>query len=415
MFRLRQYFATASLIGFAIVAVLLSFFYRRTSVDILLDQGERSNVALTQAFANTLWPDFSDFVAEAGELDIEEIAEQPQIDALDAAVAAQAEGLDVIKVTVYSLDELVVYSTDRADIGEDASENDDYLSAIDGVVSSELDSEDTVSIFDETLTDREVIESYVPVYGADGEIEGVFEVYDDVTPLLQEINQTQIFVTLVVVAVLAVLWLALYLIVQRAQGIMEEQRSNILRSEAELAAVVNTVEESLLGVRPDGSIATHNNSALKLWGYTDAEFDKLSVFDLFPKDERAGLKEALKHLTSQVGAAAHSDLQAKRADGSTFPVAVNLSQATVDDTPLITLAAQDTIALAEAQEALNVQNRKLARVNTFTQLTVEHTIDMIGRGAPMAEIKAYMEQATEQLQAMEEATATTTQTNFGTN
>jgi signal transduction histidine kinase len=127
-----------------------------------------------------------------------------------------------------------VFSTEQAQIGQDKSDNTGYLSARDGVVASELTFRDSFSAFEQTIEDRNVFSSYVPIYGPSGEVEGVFEVYDDVTPLVQRLEQTQRNIIVGVVVILAALYLILFAIVHRADGIIRQQYVELQQNEESL-------------------------------------------------------------------------------------------------------------------------------------------------------------------------------------
>jgi hypothetical protein len=59
MFKLLRYFSWMSLVTIVLASILLGVFYRRMVLSDLMKVGERKNVALTQAFANSLWPEFA--------------------------------------------------------------------------------------------------------------------------------------------------------------------------------------------------------------------------------------------------------------------------------------------------------------------------------------------------------------------
>lgn len=234
MFRLQRYFTITSFIAFILMAALLGYFYRTLAFADLIDASESKNVALTQAFSNSLWPEFAPFVAEAEGMTPPELQAHPRTQELYESVQVQMAGLSVVKVKVYNLDGLTVFSTERDQIGEDKSNNPGYNAARAGMVVSELTFRDTFSAFEQTIEDRNVFESYIPIYSPAGDIEGVFEIYDDVTPLVQRLEQTQRKIIGGVVAILSVLYLVLYVIVRRADGIIREQYSALQQNEAAL-------------------------------------------------------------------------------------------------------------------------------------------------------------------------------------
>ena len=79
MFKLLRYFSISSLITFVIVASLLGVFYRQFVLNNLTEIAESKNVALTQAFSNSLWPQLAPFVASASEFTLDELRAHPEI------------------------------------------------------------------------------------------------------------------------------------------------------------------------------------------------------------------------------------------------------------------------------------------------------------------------------------------------
>lgn len=236
MFKLLRYFSVTSLIAFVVVAALLGVFYRQLVLSHLIEMAENKNIALTQAFSNSLWPQFSPFVTSASGLSVDELRSHPQISRLHQAVLRQMEGLTVVKVKVYNLNGLTVFSTEAKQIGEDKSNNAGYLAARSGQVASELTHRETFSAFEDTIEDRDVFSSYIPIRrgGPTGPIEGVFEVYDDVTPLIQRLEQAHRNVIIGVSLTLALLYGALFFIVKRADDIIQHQYRELKHSTAAL-------------------------------------------------------------------------------------------------------------------------------------------------------------------------------------
>src|SRR3546814_15105743 len=122
-----------------------------------------------------------------------------------------------MRVLFRSLNGLTVYSSDPGQIGEDKSGNNGFLAARTGHRASELTHRDTFSAFEQTVEDRDVLSSYVPITSGSGHVEGVFEVYYDVTDLLTAIRQRQLLLQLVVGATFLLLSLLLIFGVCRSE------------------------------------------------------------------------------------------------------------------------------------------------------------------------------------------------------
>lgn len=248
MFKLKRYFSLTSLIAFVIITLLLGAFYRQLALRDLLELQESKNAALTQAFVNSLWPEFAPFVATASTFAPAELAAQPEIPQLHQAVVAQMQGLSVVKVKVYNLDGLTVFSTEAAQIGEDKSSNAGYLAARSGQIASELTHRDTFSAFEGTIEDRDLFSSYVPIrrHGLTGEVEGVLELYDDITPFIQRLERTQRNLVGGVILLLLLLYLVLYIVVYRADTIIHQQYNQLAETGQKLHEQKEHLEEQVL-------------------------------------------------------------------------------------------------------------------------------------------------------------------------
>ena len=249
-FELLRHFSTASfasiLIAMVIVVAILSVFYRNMALRDMTAMAERQNVALTRAFANSLWPQFRVFLASVTHLTDDELRSHADIAKLHAAVVSQMNGVSVLKIKVHDLQGRTVFSTEAKQIGENKSKNAGFLFARSGTVVSELTHRDTFSAFEGVIADRDLISSYVPIRRAPAgiAIEAVFELYQDVTPMLKSIEETQRLLTLGVIAVLGCLYLMLMFVVRRADKIIKRQENARQVVEGDLAARTKELERS---------------------------------------------------------------------------------------------------------------------------------------------------------------------------
>lgn len=233
-FQLLRYFTITSLIAFVLVAVSLVIFYRQIAVNNLMEIGESKNTALTQTFSNVIWPEFASFLSSASDLSVDAIRAHPETTRLRQAVIEQMQGLSVIKVKIYNREGMTVFSTQESQIGEDKSENAGFLAALNGGLASELTHRDTFSAFEGEIEDRDVISSYIPIRHGDSGVEGVFEVYDDVTPLLENISIAQRNVAIGVTLILALLYTILFLLIRRADNLIMQQFVEQQQAEEEI-------------------------------------------------------------------------------------------------------------------------------------------------------------------------------------
>jgi diguanylate cyclase (GGDEF)-like protein len=243
MFKLLRYFSVTSFVSIVVVAAVLGVLYREISVRSLVTLGEAHNQALTQVLANSLWPKLQPYLANADTLPDNELSANPARGDLSAALAAQLKGLRVAKVKVYDLRGRTVYSTDVTQIGDDESTNAGFLAARDGIVTSQLSHRHQFNAHDHVIENGDLLASYLPVHGTqDGAIAAVFEVYDEVTPLLAQVSQTQWVVVLAVVVALCVLYGVLFVVVRHADRVIRRQHRDREVAEEALRQVQGTLE-----------------------------------------------------------------------------------------------------------------------------------------------------------------------------
>ena len=223
-FRLTQFFSIANLVGIVVVTACLLWTYRELTERHLVEHEGRANADLTRAFANAVWGRYRGFVLDSAGRSRETLLADPALQQLRAEVLSKMAGLQIAKIKIYNLNGLTVFSTDEKQIGEDKSGNVGFQQARAGAVASQITFREKFDAFEGLLNNRNLIASYVPVRAtADAPIEGVFEVYSDVTELLRAQTRAQWQVAGIVLTLLATLYLFLLLVVRKADRIMARQ------------------------------------------------------------------------------------------------------------------------------------------------------------------------------------------------
>lgn len=227
MFNLTRYYSVASLICIIITAAILGTFVRQQSIQSLMTMAESQNTTLTRVFCNALWPHFSPLLRQ-------NTSGQPVDSAtsgtatLRQEVVALMKGTSAVKVKVYNMHGVTVFSTETRQIGENKSSSGGFLAAMQGRLASELTHRNTFSAFDQELESRDVLSSYIPfVPEQNNRIEGVIELYTDVTPFLAQVKHTQLLVILTVTGVLSLLYSLLYMVVRHAKCIIRDQERKL--------------------------------------------------------------------------------------------------------------------------------------------------------------------------------------------
>ncbi len=262
-FRLIRYFSLTSLVGVLIVLAVLVFIYRHFAFVAMEAHETRNNEALTQVFANTLWREHASFVQNASSIGKADLRRHPEIFRIRKAIIRQMSGLNVVKVKIYNLDGLTVFSTDPKQIGEDKSTNIGFLSAKNGKIASDITFRNQFDAFEHVISNRNLVFSYVPIrVNPDSPVEGVMEVYSDVTHYVRQLERTALGIVIGVLSCLSLLYIFLFSIVRRADGIITAQNEEMRLAHEEIIRHQSR-HDSLTGLPNRLSFSEHLDKMIK--------------------------------------------------------------------------------------------------------------------------------------------------------
>ncbi len=234
MFRSHRYGLITSIVGIVAVIVLL-FIYRHLAWHELINHEIKSHATLTQVFSNTIWPEYAGFLVNATGFSEAELQQHEVIQRLHRDVARYIARSSVVKVKIYDLRGITVFSTDVSQIGQDQSDNSAFIAAKYGVVTGEVSFRDRFDTHEGVIVDRDLIASYIPVrISENAPVEAVFELYSDVTDLVGDLNKHQRELAFWVVSSLSLLYLFLLIIVRRADKTIVRQEKERRDQEAKI-------------------------------------------------------------------------------------------------------------------------------------------------------------------------------------
>jgi signal transduction histidine kinase/CheY-like chemotaxis protein len=243
--RLARNFSLFSLLFILIAGLGLAVLMQRLSLEQLHRVAEERNVDMAYVFRNTLWPQFADVVRDSYGKSSSEVRSTIDFHRLLSATAKLMKDSDVVKIKVYNLRGMTVFSTDALQIGENKSDNQGFRSAVRGTVASALTHRGEFDAFEGKRNDIDVISSYVPI--RDGsQVVGVFEVYQDVTPMLRLVKRSFWQIVAMLVAVLALLYLMQYWVVRRMDRHLQARSREIIQQNTALSRAKENAERANL-------------------------------------------------------------------------------------------------------------------------------------------------------------------------
>ena len=256
-FRLMKYFAWASFIVLVIFCFPFSMVISQKAKDILMKSYENYALLVGENLNYQVFQNFNLPVTRRyGAI---RLREKEQSELMDKVVRNTIHSLNVDLVNIYGIgDGVIVYSTDPALIGRKVKESLGYQKAIKGELSSGVISkkEDLWGLGILTIGEQKKLRTYIPFRRVDrftgpkGYIMGVFELIQDLSKQYESILKFQYLVFGLSILIMGLIFVALLLIVRKAEGVIDqrarEQRE--LEEQLHLAERLAALGEMVAGV-----------------------------------------------------------------------------------------------------------------------------------------------------------------------
>ena len=166
MFKLLRHFSVTSAAAIIVMTVGLTYFYRATAVEDLITTTEIQNEFQARSLVNGLWPQFSGFFTATKETDGDSLRAMPEQALIDRFLRKATAGLPVLKIKVYNLKGLTLYSSQASQIGSYRWESQDYQSALHSINASTMHHRNSFYGFEGEVIKRDLVASYIPVYAS---------------------------------------------------------------------------------------------------------------------------------------------------------------------------------------------------------------------------------------------------------
>ena len=214
----------------------------RTVEEGVLNSTSTANLALNGIFIREVWDDVRPLLP-AEDAAAAELRANPQLAQIGERIGRFVKGTDIVKVNIFNLRGLVVYSSEAGETGADESASAGFLRARKGITANEFLLGRSFHGFEGETGERSLVASYIPIR-TDGGIEAVVEIYFDRTDLAGENDlQMKELLRLLLPTFLA-LYLGLLLFVRMAEVVRGRDEASLRRLAAESAAARLAAEQA---------------------------------------------------------------------------------------------------------------------------------------------------------------------------
>ena len=218
-----------------------------TSTQIVQNSSQTANVALTRAFVGQSWERLRPLLPLQND-DVPSIQNNPHLPDIEAIVRQASVGSDVVKVKIFNLRGITVFSNEARQLGEDKSSSPGFAAALLGRTTSELTFRGQFNALHGSVNDRTLVSSYIPVTWKN-QLDGVVEIYSDSTAPLADAEGRLVEFRNMLLLVFCVVFVVVMLMVWRVQRLQLSheqslrnlaQESAAARAAAELASATKS-------------------------------------------------------------------------------------------------------------------------------------------------------------------------------
>jgi len=301
---LRQFLAV-SLIGVTLTVAALLYLHVELTDGYIHTHLDSHNKNLAIVLRNSILRTGleEDLIADRERLSASRLA------LLDERLDRELLWVPVLKVKIYNRNGIVVYSTKTDEIGEDATHNRGFRSAINGVPLSSKVDPDHENEFDRVVEIDNLHQQYIPILSPDSSQPiGVFETYLDINGIVASVESMQTTMILLMGGLLAAIYLALAATFLRTHRLLREERhqrevhlrelsemhasleNRVAERTAELdaarhflQATMDNVPDAILTCDAQFVIDSANRSALALFNLSEAELKGRNLAEYFPE------------------------------------------------------------------------------------------------------------------------------------
>lgn len=160
----------------------------RTVNSAITDSTQAVNATVTKVFVNDLYPRIKAQLSLEG-------PEPPKalsgaaLDEVDKLIRTFIFGTDIMKVKLFGVNGLTIYSTELAQVGQDQQKNPALIDALQGAMGTQITHKGKFNAAEGEVFDRDLVSSYIPIRNKAGAVIGAAEIYTDRTRVIAQARQ----------------------------------------------------------------------------------------------------------------------------------------------------------------------------------------------------------------------------------
>ncbi len=235
---------------------------------------------------------------------------------INGQLARVVDGGGYLRIKVWAPDGTIVYSDLPELRGQQFDVESDLQEALDGEVAAEFSDGTAAENEFERSVAAHLLETYLPIRGANNEVIGAYEVYQDAAPIDAEIAATSRDVMLIVGSIGLFLLLLLFGAFSGASKLLSRQNRRLRTSEQRFRSLVQNSADVQMIVTPKGTITYESSAVERVLGYPAESRTGQSLLAMTHRDDRARVEELLTDVARTPDGLVSGEVRLRNADGS---------------------------------------------------------------------------------------------------
>lgn len=272
---------------------------------------------------------------------------------------------NIERVKIWNGNKVVVWSDDRRLVGQRFTDNEELNEALAGTIASEISAlKKSEQKFEQEF--KKLLELYVPIrFAGHGEIAAVFEIYQNLDPLYEDISRQRKIIWAITVCGFGFLYIVLFGIVWKASRLIDVQTKEIIQASERYRTLVQSAYDGIVSVNYDGKIVLFNRAAERIFGCAAEKIighDFTTLVAGSYRDKFKNMKDCFTGTAELDIAGKTSEIEGLRSSGQTFPMEISCSVSVTTATPVATLILRD-ISERRAMQNQLIKAERVASVS----------------------------------------------------
>lgn len=149
-----------------------------------------ANLTVTKLFINEVYPKIES-ILKLKEKPYQKVGlSNKDLETVDMHIRNFMLGTDILKIKLYSLNGMTIYSSEYSQIGQDKGFSKPLKAATQGKVASQISHRGKFSALEGEVFEKDLVSSYLPIRDKLGAVIGVAEIYTDRTKAIEHSSKS---------------------------------------------------------------------------------------------------------------------------------------------------------------------------------------------------------------------------------